>query len=605
LSEGFPAEADDLQVSFAPVSRLADYHLEERIGAGGMAVVFRARDERLQRRVALKVLAPALAADEAFRHRFIRESQAAAAVDDPHIIPVFEAGEAEGVLFLAMRYVPGGDVRTLLRRAGPLSPARALAIISPMASALDAAHGAGLVHRDVKLANMLVDVRPGRPDHVYLSDFGLSKMVMSSLGPTMAGQFLGTPGYSAPEQLAGKPVDGRADQYSLACAAFELLCGQTPFPRDQVAAVIWAHLSEPPPTLTERRPGLPPAADAVLARALAKAPRDRYASCRAFADALREALSLAPYNSGSQVSPKADDSGAEIAESVGSGTAKGNISAPAAIADSADDRGTQEAAKPGTPPQTTVSWLGKQDEARDAGASHSPQPATSTPAASRSSPDSAPNGGPLLDSGGGHRARPRRGRGLRWWPIVTTSLLVLVAVIIGGGYIFWRMSQSQYYVKADSSGQVVIYRGINDHILGFSWSSPYQRTGIQLDQVPQNYQQTVTTAGSTGSHSQVTQTVTNIRAAVDACRIAYLNQQNWVTRDNEYNAYRARVAAANKAKQHPTSGAATNPGPAVANPGPPPLGAGQRPTGTGGLCPPAAAFNVPASALTPAAPGSS
>jgi serine/threonine protein kinase len=165
VSEGFPAEADDPPVGVPAITRLADYHLEERIGAGGMAVVFRARDERLERRVALKVLAPALAGDEAFRQRFIRESRAAAAVDDPHIIPVFEAGEADGVLFLAMRYVPGGDVRTLVRRSGPLSPAQALAIISPVASALDAAHSAGLVHRDVKLANILLDVHPGRPDH--------------------------------------------------------------------------------------------------------------------------------------------------------------------------------------------------------------------------------------------------------------------------------------------------------------------------------------------------------------------------------------------------------------------------------------------------------
>ena len=254
MSEGSLAGADDLPDGFAAIGRLADYHLEERIGAGGMAVVFRARDERLQRHVALKVLAPALAGDEAFRQRFIRESQAAAAVDDPHIIPVFEAGEAEGVLFLAMRYVPGGDVRTLVRRTGPLSPVHALSVISSVASALDAAHSAGLVHRDVKLANILLDAHPGRPDHVYLSDFGLSKMVMSSIGPTRAGQFLGTPGYSAPEQLEGKPVDGRADQYSLACAAFELLCGQTPFPRDQLAAVIWAHISEPPPALTSRGP---------------------------------------------------------------------------------------------------------------------------------------------------------------------------------------------------------------------------------------------------------------------------------------------------------------------------------------------------------------
>src|ERR1035438_9968093 len=143
-------------------SRIAGYRLEEQIGQGGMAVVFRARDERLQRQVALKILSPALATDETFRHRFIRESRSAAAVDDPHIIPVFEAGDADGVLFIAMRYVPGGDVETLVHRQGPPPLARAAAIISAVASALDAAHAAGLVHRDVKPANMLVDVRAGR-----------------------------------------------------------------------------------------------------------------------------------------------------------------------------------------------------------------------------------------------------------------------------------------------------------------------------------------------------------------------------------------------------------------------------------------------------------
>jgi protein phosphatase len=211
-----------------------------------------------------------------------------------------------------------------------------------------------------------------------------------------------------------------------------------------------------------------------------------------------------------------------------------------------------------------------------------------------------------------HRAQPRRSRGSagkapgsarrRRWPIVSTALVVLVAVIIGGGYIFWRVSQTQYYVKADSSGQVVIYRGINDHILGFSWSSPYQLTGIRLDQVPQNYQQTVATAGSTGSQSQVTQTVTNIRTAVDACRTAYLTQQNWVTRDNAYTAFQAKVAAAKR--KHPT-GSTANLGTPPPNPGLAPLGAGQRPSGTGGLCPPSTAFNIPASALTPTPPGSS
>jgi serine/threonine protein kinase len=180
-------------------SRVAGYRLEEQIGRGGMAVVFRAVDERLGRRVALKVLAPALADDGAFRQRFIRESRAAAAVDDPHIIPIYGAGEADGALYIAMRYVPGGDVRAVLRREGLLPPDRAAAIISPVASALDAAHAAGLVHRDVKSANMLLDARAGRPDHVYLSDFGLSKAWQGSTGLTGSGLLLGTVDYSAPE----------------------------------------------------------------------------------------------------------------------------------------------------------------------------------------------------------------------------------------------------------------------------------------------------------------------------------------------------------------------------------------------------------------------
>ena len=225
VPKGGYAFAAEAMTGFGAASRIAGYRLEQRIGAGGMAVVFRARDERLGRLVALKILAPGLAADHEFRQRFVRESWAAAAVDDPHIIPVFEAGEAEGVLFIAMRYVPGGDVRSLLRREGRLPPERAAAIISPVASALDAAHAAGLVHRDVKPANMLMDMRPGRPDHVYLADFGLSKGHMSSVTLTGTGVSMGTPAYMAPEQIDGRPVDGRTDQYALACAAFELLAG--------------------------------------------------------------------------------------------------------------------------------------------------------------------------------------------------------------------------------------------------------------------------------------------------------------------------------------------------------------------------------------------
>jgi serine/threonine-protein kinase len=304
--EGWPlvgrrTVSNDL-TSFVAGSMLAGYRLEQELGRGGMAVVFRAVDERLDRTVALKILAPRLAADETFRQRFIRESHAAAAVDDPHIIPVFEAGEASGVLFIAMRYVPAGDVWTLIHREGPMSPARAGAIISPVASALDTAHAAGLVHRDVKSANMLLDVRPDRPDHVYLSDFGISKRELPLPGLTGTGQMIGTPGYCAPEQIEGRAVDGRADQYALACSAFELLTGAPPFQQDQPMAMMIAHISQPPPPLTARRPDLPPAADQVFARALAKAPADRYCSCREFADAVRQALGLAPYHS----SPRPD-----------------------------------------------------------------------------------------------------------------------------------------------------------------------------------------------------------------------------------------------------------------------------------------------------------
>jgi len=292
-------------VSFSAGTRIAGYRLEDQIGRGGMAVVYRARDERLGRLVALKILAPTLAGDAEFRQRFASESRAAAAIDDPHIVPVFEAGEADGVLFIAMRYVPGGDGHSLLRREGPLPPGRVTEIISPMASALDAAHRAGLLHRDVKPSNMLMDIVPGRPDHVYLSDFGLSKAVTASSGMTRVGQVMGTPDYMSPEQVAGQPADARADQYALACSAFELLAGTPPFHRDDPTAVVNAQLSEPPPPVTSRRPGLPRAVDGVLSKALAKAPGDRYASCGQFADALRYAFGFQPYDSGPRAAPAA------------------------------------------------------------------------------------------------------------------------------------------------------------------------------------------------------------------------------------------------------------------------------------------------------------
>jgi serine/threonine-protein kinase len=254
--------------------------------------VYQARDERLGRVVALKLLA----GDEAVRMRFVREARAVAAVDHPHIIPVYAAGEADGMQFIAMRFVAGDTLAGIIRTNGALPPRRAAAFISPVASALDAAHAAGLVHRDVKPGNILVDSRRGGPEHAYLTDFGIARAMLSAGTLTVAGQFLGTPDYAAPEQVNGQPVDGRADQYALACVAFELLSGTVPFKRELPIAVLYAHLSTMPPLLSSVRQDLPPAAGEVLVRAMAKNPEERYATCADFADALREALGLDHYD---------------------------------------------------------------------------------------------------------------------------------------------------------------------------------------------------------------------------------------------------------------------------------------------------------------------
>src|SRR5579859_1067198 len=378
---------------FRPGSRIAGYVLEEQVGAGGMAVVFRAHDERLDRKVALKILAPAFAADQAFRLRFIRESRTAAAIDDPHIIPVFEAGEADGVLYIAMRYVSGGDVRALLTQSGPLTASRVADIISQVSSALDAAHDRGLVHRDVKPANMLLDSRTskGRPDHVYLSDFGLSKGALAASGLTAAGQLLGTVDYISPEQIEGRLVDGRADQYALACAAFELLTGQPPFRRDEATAVMFAQLSQPPPEVTSRRPGLPAALDEVLARALSKSPADRWESCREFSDALWEAVGNRPRDSGELPVPET------------TGPAAGPPTQLAAWHQAASGPGRESS--PAGPPTRLAAWQqAASSSAREGSAAGPPtrlaawQRAASVPA-SEGAPGIAPGGhGPRDDA---------------------------------------------------------------------------------------------------------------------------------------------------------------------------------------------------------------
>ena len=356
-------ELPPLPGRLAPGSQLAGYRTEEEIGRGGMAVVYRAYDDHLDRRVALKVLAPDLARDGVFRARFIQESRIAAATEHPNIIPVFSAGEADGVLYIAMRYIPDGDVRTLIDRAGPLPAARACALIVQAASALDAAHARGLVHRDVKPTNMLLEIssRTSRPDHLYLSDFGLAKPSAAASGLTATGQFFGTVDYVAPEQIQGDPLDGRTDQYALACTAFEMLSGSPPFQRENGMAVISAQLAEPPPPLSARVPGLPAAADPVIAKALAKSPADRYDRCLDFAEALLAACG-----------PEAAGAGVGLAGIPYSPT---RAAMPMTPATAADAGGPGPAQPPSAPPGYPAAGAGHPA----AGAGFSPPPSAGFP----------------------------------------------------------------------------------------------------------------------------------------------------------------------------------------------------------------------------------
>src|SRR4051794_9694542 len=242
-----------------------------------MGVVYLAEQVRLRRWVALKLIVPELAEDEEFRRRFERESQMAASLDHPNVIPVYEAGEADGALFISMRYVEGSDLRMLIRTGGPMDAARAAGIVSQLGAALDAAHARGLVHRDVKPANVLVSGTTGS-EHVYLTDFGLTKHVSSQSGITHTGQWVGTLDYVAPEQISGGELDARVDVYSLGCVLFESLTGQVPYPRDSDVAKMYAHLNEPPARVSQLAPTAGVAFDPVIDRALAKQPDQRYPS---------------------------------------------------------------------------------------------------------------------------------------------------------------------------------------------------------------------------------------------------------------------------------------------------------------------------------------
>jgi serine/threonine protein kinase len=261
-------------------SVIAGHRVERLVGRGGMGVVYEAVDEALDRTVALKLIAPELAAEPGFRGRFMTESRIAASIDHPNVVPIYRAGEEGGLLFLAMRFVSGDDLRTLVERDGPLDPVRAAAVIGQVAAALAAAHARGLVHRDVKPANVLVTA----DEHCYLTDFGLVKDLAATTGVTRTGEVLGTLDYVAPERIQGGQTGPWTDVYALGCVLFFALTGRVVFPLEEPERKLWAHISEPPPS-----PSVTPAVDAVVAHALAKDPRERYESAPALAAALRDA----------------------------------------------------------------------------------------------------------------------------------------------------------------------------------------------------------------------------------------------------------------------------------------------------------------------------
>src|SRR5664279_4136142 len=272
-------------------TEIGNYRIEAYIDRGGMASVYEATDLRLNRNVALKILSQELTQGTDFRERFMRESRFAAAIDHPNIVPIYDAGEADGLLYIAMRYVRGSNLADLLSKDGPLEPRRALAILAPVADSLDTAHHAGLVHRDVKPANILLTAATGRErhEHVYLTDFGLTKKTSALTKMTATGNVVGTMAYISPEQIRGEPLDARTDLYAFGCVAYECLTGVAPFVRDDQAALLWAHLNEPPPAVSAHRPELQ-RADPVIARVLAKNPDNRYHTCDEFVQALTDAL---------------------------------------------------------------------------------------------------------------------------------------------------------------------------------------------------------------------------------------------------------------------------------------------------------------------------
>jgi predicted Ser/Thr protein kinase len=408
---------------------VAGYRVESLLGRGGMSVVYLAEHVRLGRKVALKVLSPALSHDERFRERFMRESQRAAEIDHPNVVSIYDAGEvdegdAHGLLYIAMRYVEGCDLKALVKRDGALSVGRTLFILEQAAAGLDAAHEHNLIHRDVKPGNILVS-EPS--DHVFLTDFGVVKHT-GSRGLTETGLFVGTIDYAAPEQIEGLPLDSRTDVYALGCVLYECLTGKRPYDREAEVAVMHAHLVEDPPRVTDEKPDLPRGLDRVLAKAMAKSKEERFATCPEVIEAAR-AVVLARRPTGDVpvvvAPPAGDDSQPAVAD--------------APVAEPPPAPATIKAAAPVAP-------------ASEAGVQTEPEPATGSPAAANSTvlaqppaapppliqapgepPAEPPQQPPAAPPGGTHPpGEPRRGRS----PWVVPALAALAAAVVSGLAVF-------------------------------------------------------------------------------------------------------------------------------------------------------------------------
>ena len=394
-------------------STIAGYRIEALAGRGGMGVVYRATQLGLNRPVALKLIASDLAHDPAFRERFKHESEMAAAIDHPNVIPVYEAGEIDGLLFITIRYVDGTDLRALIAREGRLAPARAGDLVAQVAAALDAAHQRGLVHRDVKPANVLI-AGSGPSEHVYLTDFGLTKRAAAQGGVTQTGQWVGTLDYVAPEQIEGRPADARADIYSLGGVLFEALTGRVPFPRDSDVAKIYAHLSDPRPAPSQLVGEVPRELDGVVQRALAREPADRYPSAgdlgRAAIAGARGTAVLQPERSvaAGEASPEG---------------ATAPAAAPPTVAD------------PGARPTRPLSPSASPTEALP------PSAPSTAPAPARRGPPREPAAPPAWASG----QRPPERRRSRA-PLAIAA--VVLALLLGGGAVFAVMGP----LSGDGSG---------------------------------------------------------------------------------------------------------------------------------------------------------